>query len=322
MALLKISDLSISFHGDGGKISIIEDVSFDVGAGEVVGLVGESGCGKSVTAMSIMRLLPPGISTIEKGTVELEGRGLLELDEASMCTARGDRMGMVFQEPMTSLNPTYTIGFQLMEALRLHRPLGPAAARETATEMLHLVGVSAPERRLEQYAHELSGGLRQRVMIAMALICRPSLLIADEPTTALDVTVQAQILNLLVDLRSGLGLSYLFISHDLAVIKNICDTIAVMYLGEIVEIGPAERIFSSSKHPYTEALISAIPEPVPGRKRIVLSGDVSSPENPPPGCPFHPRCPRAFEPCSTGTPVRSTTGHGDRAHGVSCHLHA
>ncbi len=315
MALLSIADLSVSFHTEDGAMSIVEDVSFEVGAGEIVGLVGESGCGKSVTAMSIMGLLPSDISRIDKGTIELEGKSLLDLGEAAMCKVRGDRMGMIFQEPMTSLNPTYTIGFQLIEALRLHRSLSSAEARGSVIEMLRLVGVSAPERRVDQYPHELSGGLRQRVMIAMALICRPSLLIADEPTTALDVTVQAQILELLLHLKKELGMAILLITHDLGVVAEFCERVLVMYAGRIIEQTTVEELYARPRHPYTLGLLDAMPRiSSPAGKLPTIPGIVPSPGNRPDGCYFVERCAHSSARCSTKHPPLD----GDPPHQFAC----
>ena len=315
MALLNIVDLSVSFKTEDGPTSIVENVSFKVGAGEIVGLVGESGCGKSVTAMSVMGLLPPGISQIDNGVIELGKKSILHLDEASLCKIRGDRIGMIFQEPMTSLNPTYTIGFQLIEALRLHRPVSRDEARQSAVEMLQLVGVSAPERRVDQYPHELSGGLRQRVMIAMALICRPDLLIADEPTTALDVTVQAQILELLARLKQELGMAILLITHDLGVVAEFCQRVLVMYAGRIIEQAKVEDLFANPRHPYTLGLLQAMPRiSSPSGKLPTIPGIVPSPGNRPAGCYFAERCSRSTARCSNEHPPLD----GDAVHQFAC----
>ncbi|MGI9415412.1 MAG: ABC transporter ATP-binding protein [Hyphomicrobiales bacterium] len=311
MPLLSIKDLSVSFSIESGPVSIVEHVGFDMEAGEVVGLVGESGCGKSVTAMSIMRLLPQGVSRIDGGEVVFEGKGLLDLDEAGMCAIRGDRIGMIFQEPMTSLNPTYTVGFQLTEALHLHRETSRAEARKLAVEMLHLVGVSAPERRMDQYPHELSGGLRQRVMIAMALICRPSLLIADEPTTALDVTIQAQILDLLLRLKQDMGMAILMITHDLGVVAEFCERVMVMYAGRIVEQADVAELFETPRHPYTRGLMDAMPRLNGGKGKLpTIPGMVPSPSERSEGCHFADRCARAAERCRTDhPPLDGPPGH-------------
>ena len=315
MALLNIVDLSVSFKTEDGPTCIVENVSFKVGAGEIVGLVGESGCGKSVTAMSVMGLLPPGISQIDSGVIELGKKSILHLDEAALCKIRGDRIGMIFQEPMTSLNPTYTIGFQLIEALQLHRPVSRDEARQSAVEMLQLVGVSAPERRVDQYPHELSGGLRQRVMIAMALICRPDLLIADEPTTALDVTVQAQILELLARLKQELGMAILLITHDLGVVAEFCQRVLVMYAGRIIEQATVEDLFANPRHPYTLGLLEAMPRiSSPSGKLPTIPGIVPSPGNRPAGCYFAERCSRSTARCSNEHPPLD----GDAVHQFAC----
>ncbi len=317
-ALLEVDNLHKTFAttGRGSGIRAVNGVSFCQQKGETIGIVGESGCGKTTLARLVMRLVEPS-----SGTVRFDGEDLYGLASAAMRQRRRD-MQMIFQDPYASLDARMRVGALVAEPLVIHG-VGDTASRRN--EVLHLMDmVGLPRDAVDRYPHEFSGGQRQRICIARAVALRPKLVVADEPVSALDVSIQSQILNLLMDLRSELGLSYLFISHDLAVIKHICDTIAVMYLGEIVEMGPAETLFAAPRHPYTEALISAIPEPVPGRKskRIVLSGDVPSPENPPTGCPFHPRCPRAFEPCSAQTPVPSVTISDGAEHRVACHLHS
>ena len=313
--LLSVQDLAVGFRTDDGPVRVVEDVSFDLGAGEVLGLVGESGCGKSVTAMSIMRLLPAPPSFVERGRILLEGEDLLALPERRMRAVRGDRIGMIFQEPMTSLNPVYSVGFQLGEALRLHRDVNARDARAQAVEMLALVGVNAPERRLGQYPHELSGGIRQRVMIAMALICRPALLVADEPTTALDVTIQAQILELLARLKQELGMAVLMITHDLGVVAEFCERVLVMYAGRIVEAADVRSLFRSPRHPYTRGLMDSVPRLDAGKGRLeTIPGMVPSPGKRPPGCLFAARCARALDRCHVEQPPLA----GEDGHRYAC----
>jgi peptide/nickel transport system ATP-binding protein len=300
--LLDIDSLSVSFMTDAGPVRVVEDVSFRLETGETVGLVGESGCGKSVTAMAIMGLNPSPPSRVDGGRIVFEGRNLLELG-AAMRDVRGDRIGMIFQEPMTSLNPTFTIGFQIAEVLRVHRGLSRSGARAAAVELLGMVGIGAPERRLGQYPHELSGGLRQRAMIAMAIACRPALLIADEPTTALDVTIQAQILDLVKRLQREIGMSVLLITHDLGVVAEVCERVIVMYAGRIVERASAAALYRRPRHPYTAGLLASSPRL--GDKRAILAtipGMVPSPGQRGPGCYFVARCPRAVDRCRIQTP--------------------
>jgi oligopeptide/dipeptide ABC transporter ATP-binding protein len=300
--LLEIDGLCVSFMTDAGPMRVVEDVSFTLKTGETVGLVGESGCGKSVTAMAIMGLNPSPPSRVDAGRILFEGRDLLELGSA-MRDVRGDRIGMIFQEPMTSLNPTFTIGFQIAEVLRVHRGLSRSRARAVAAELLGMVGIGAPERRLGQYPHELSGGLRQRAMIAMAIACRPALLIADEPTTALDVTIQAQILDLIERLQREIGMSVLLITHDLGVVAEVCERVMVMYAGRIVERAGAATLYRRPRHPYTTGLLASSPRL--GDKRAVLPtipGMVPSPGQRGSGCYFAARCPRAVERCRGETP--------------------
>ncbi|MGH6946950.1 MAG: ABC transporter ATP-binding protein, partial [Kiloniellales bacterium] len=292
-ALLSVERLSVEFMTDEGPLRVVEEVSFAVPRSGTLGLVGESGCGKSVTAMSIMRLLPAPPARVAGGRILLDGEDLLQLGEAEMRGYRGERIGMIFQEPMTSLNPTFTVGFQIAEMLRLHRGQKGKAARAAAIEMLRQVGVGAAERRVDLYPHQLSGGLRQRVMIAIALICRPALLIADEPTTALDVTIQAQILELLRRLQSEFGLSVLLITHDLGVVAELCDVVAVMYAGRIVERADARSLFARPRHPYTQGLLKALPRlGVRGTKLQSIPGTVPPPGRRGRGCAFAARCPR------------------------------
>ena len=293
---------------------VVEDVSFTLDTGETVGLVGESGCGKSVTAMAIMGLNPSPPSRVDAGRIVFEGRDLLELGPA-MHDVRGDRIGMIFQEPMTSLNPTFTVGFQITEVLRIHRGLRKSEARAVALELLGMVGMGAPERRLAQYPHELSGGLRQRVMIAMAIACRPALLIADEPTTALDVTIQAQILDLIKRLQREMGMSVL-ITHDLGIVAEVCERVVVMYAGRIVERASATALYRRPRHPYTAGLLASSPRL--GHRRPVLPtipGMVPSPGQRGAGCYFAARC-RAPRPL----PRRGAAARGIRTGSRGCLL--
>jgi oligopeptide/dipeptide ABC transporter ATP-binding protein len=300
---LAVDRLTVEIKGDDGPVRLVEDVSFDIVPGEVLGLVGESGCGKSVTAMSVMRLMPEPPSRIAEGAIRFGGLDLARASRSQMRALRGKRIGMIFQEPMTSLNPSFTVGWQLGEALRLHTDLKGAALKARMIEALTLVGIGAPERRLAQYPHELSGGLRQRVMIAMALACRPDLLIADEPTTALDVTIQLQILELIARLRRELGMAVLLITHDLGVIANYADRVAVMYAGRIVEQARAADLFRAPRHPYTAGLLAARPRLHGERGPLAaIPGTVPSPRARPAGCSFAARCARALERCRQERP--------------------
>jgi oligopeptide/dipeptide ABC transporter ATP-binding protein len=316
-ALLSVEGLCVEVETGRGPVRLVEDISFQVAPGEVLGLVGESGCGKSVTAMSVLRLMPEPPSRIAAGAIrfanpDLTYLDLARLDRRRMRDVRGSQIGMVFQEPMTSLNPTFSVGWQLAEALRLHTKLRGAALRARLVEALGLVGIGAPERRLAQYPHELSGGLRQRVMIAMALACGPKLLIADEPTTALDVTVQLQILELIDQLRREVGMAVLLITHDLGVISGYADRVAVMYAGRIVETAPAAELFRRPRHPYTGALLAARPRLTGPREVLAaIPGTVPPPHARPAGCPFVTRCPRSGEHCATEMPpFIAVAGHG------------
>ena len=314
-ALLAVEGLSVAFDTEQGERRVVEDASFAVGAGETVGLVGESGCGKSVTAMSIMRLLESPPSRAFAGRIIFEGEDILTLAPEAMRSLRGNRIGMVFQEPMTSLNPVLSIGFHIEEVLRLHRGLSRAEARRQALDMLRHVGVGAPERRLDQYPHQLSGGLRQRVMIAIALICRPQLLIADEPTTALDVTIQAQILDLLRRLKREMGMALLLITHDLGVVAEMCDRVVVMYAGRVVEEARAIDLFRHPRHPYTAGLLAAMPRLVAkGGKLPSIPGTVPPPERRGVGCNFAERCPRVLPRCREERPPFEPVG----SHPAAC----
>jgi oligopeptide/dipeptide ABC transporter ATP-binding protein len=292
--LLEVKKLKTYFNTEDGLVRAVDGVNFEVYPGEVLGLVGESGCGKSVTSLSIMRLIaPPG--KILEGEILLDGKNLLELPENEMIKVRGNRISMIFQQPQTALNPVFKVSDQIAEVLNIHQDFGREAGRARAVELLKMVGIPDAERRAESYPHELSGGMAQRVMIAMALACVPEVLIADEPTTALDVTIQAQILDLMRDLREKMGTSVILITHDLGVVAEIADDVAVMYLGNVVEYADADTIFNNPKHPYTTALLRSIPEIGPTRRRLdPIRGMVPSPFERPSGCPFHTRCDRAM----------------------------
>jgi len=296
--LLEVRDLRTYFHVLDGTVKAVDGVSFTIRRGQTVGLVGESGCGKSVTALSIMRLLDIPPAEIASGAILFEGRDLLALSEEEMRHIRGNEIAMIFQEPMTSLNPVYTVGEQIAEAVMLHQRCSKKEAWDKAIESLEAVGISNPERRAKQYPHELSGGMRQRVMIAMALSCGPKLLIADEPTTALDVTIQAQILELIRDIQDRTGTALLLITHDLGVVAETVEDVLVMYAGRVVETGTVEDVLLAPKHPYTEGLLRSIPSRgMKGQRLNVIKGTVPNPFNMPKGCNFAPRCPYAFEPC-------------------------
>jgi oligopeptide/dipeptide ABC transporter ATP-binding protein len=302
--LLRVRDLVTSFRTDTGRLCAVDHVSFDVPRASTVAVVGESGCGKSVTALSILRLVasPPGL--VEGGKVELEGRDLLALPEREMRAVRGDAVSMIFQEPMTSLNPVYTVGWQIMEPYRLHRKKSRREARARAVELLRLVGISEPETRVDAFPHQLSGGQRQRVMIAMALACEPRLLIADEPTTALDVTIQAQILELLRDLQRRLSMSILLITHDLGVVAENAQQVVVMYAGRVVERAAAGAIFARPMHPYTRGLLESVPRgrPGPTRRLHAIEGMVPDLRRLPFGCRFADRCPMRVARCNEEEP--------------------
>ncbi len=290
--LLDVRNLAIAFQTDSGMIRPVDDVSFNIYPGQTLSLVGESGCGKSISAMSILRLLPSPPATYPSGQILFEDEDLLCADESRMQKIRGSRIAMIFQEPMTSLNPVFTVGEQIIEAITLHQHVNSRQARDIAAQALADVGIADPLRRLADYPHQISGGMRQRVMIAMALSCRPRLLIADEPTTALDVTIQAQILELLRKLQEETNMAILLITHDLGVVAENSDAVAVMYAGKIVEYAPVEEIFDRPQHPYTQGLLASVPKLGQDVERLhTIEGTVPPPSNFPTGCRFHPRCP-------------------------------
>jgi len=309
--LLSVADLGVVFEGDrGSRTEAVSGVSFSLEPGRTLGIVGESGCGKSVTALAIMRLLPK-TGTRVSGSVVYEGRELASLSERQMQDLRGNRLAMIFQEPMTSLNPSFTVGDQIGEALMRHRGLGAKAARAAAVEMLDRVRIPSPRLRVDDYPHKLSGGMRQRVMIAMALACSPALLIADEPTTALDVTIQAQILELLAKLRNETGAAIILITHDMGVVAETCDDVAVMYAGEIVERAPVARLLEAPEHPYTVGLLGSIPQLGAPRQRLAaISGTVPSLAEAFTGCRFAGRCPFADARCHNEAPALAAVGPG------------
>ena len=316
MALLDIRDLRTTFHSAAGDARAVDGVSLQLEHGRTLGVVGESGCGKTMTALSIMRLVPPP-GRIVAGRIELEGRNLLELSEPAMRAVRGAEIAMIFQEPMTSLNPLFTIGDQIAEAIRLHREVGRGAARAQAIEMLRTVEIPEPEQRCAEYPHQLSGGMRQRVMIAMALSCRPRLLIADEPTTALDVTIQAQILDLLADLQRRLGMALLLVTHELGVVAERADEVAIMYAGRVVERGAVADVFRTPLHPYTRGLLRSIPKIGAHRQRRLdaIPGLVPDLARLPSGCRFRDRCELAIAQCALTDP--SLDEHAP-AHWAAC----
>jgi len=321
--LLQVRNLKTYFYTEDGVGKAVNGISFDVGKEQTIGIVGESGCGKSVTALSIMGLVrnPPG--KIVEGEILYHGKkGIVDIARQNptgplMRSLRGNEMAMIFQEPMTSLNPVFTVGDQIVEAVSLHQGLNKNDSRTRAVEMLKAVGIQAPEKRIDSFPHEMSGGMRQRVMIAMALSCNPSLLIADEPTTALDVTIQAQVLDLMADLKTRFRMSLLFITHDLGVVANIADEVIVMYLGKIVEKAPVRKLFEDPRHPYTKGLLDSLPSAKAGaRKRLIpIRGTVPSPFDAVEGCVFRERCPVALPECTAAMPELKEVAPG---HHVAC----
>jgi peptide/nickel transport system ATP-binding protein/oligopeptide transport system ATP-binding protein len=303
MSLLELRGLTTAFQTARGEISAIEDISFELNAGEILGIVGESGSGKSVTALTIMGLLPQPPARVAAGSVRFAGEELTTASPNRMEKIRGAGISMIFQEPMTSLNPVFTIGEQIMETVRAHERMSASAQRERAIEMLDRVGIPSATKRLNDYPHQLSGGQRQRVMIAMSLACRPKLLIADEPTTALDVTIQAQVLDLLMDLRDELGMAIIVITHNMGVIAEVADRVLVMYAGRIVEQSPVAGLFDAPQHPYTRGLLACVPTLEQDRHRLVaIPGALPEPARRPPGCRFAPRCTYRIEACRAAVP--------------------
>ena len=314
--LLEIKNLTSAFLFDGKPVPVIFDVSYELRYGEVLGIVGESGSGKSVTAKNVMRLLPSPPASVLGGEIILDGESILEKSEKEMLKIRGNKVAMIFQEPMTSLNPVYTCGDQIMEAVIHHQHVSRAEAHRRAVEMLDLVGIPSPEARMKSYPHELSGGMRQRVMIAMALCCNPKLLIADEPTTALDPTIQAQIIELLKDIREKVDMSIMYITHDLSVVAEICDRVVVMYAGMVQEIADVHTLFYNPLHPYTLGLMQAMPRLGKKKKRLYnIPGVVPHITQMPEGCHFAPRCPYATDECRAKCPELRDAGEG---HMVRC----
>lgn len=324
--ILEVKNLETSFKVEEGTVIAVAGVSFDVRKGKTLGIVGESGCGKSVTSLSIMRLIPNPPGKITGGEILYKGTDLLKLDAAAMRKIRGNEISMIFQEPMTSLNPVFTIGNQLVEAISLHQDLSSKECRAKAIEMLKLVGIPSPEKRIDDYPHQLSGGMRQRVMIAMALSCNPQVLIADEPTTALDVTIQAQILELLRDLQNRVGMAMILITHDLGVVAEVCDEVIVMYAGKVAEQGSVEEIFKNPKHPYTRGLLNSIPtlkkDPTGKVKKTRLEtipGIVPSLLDLPKGCRFQSRCTYVIDACRQAEPELRVIKNDDRLpHAIRC----
>lgn len=318
--ILEVKDLSVSFNTYAGEVKAVRGVSFELNRGETLAFVGESGCGKTVTAKSILRLLKPPFAVIKEGSkITCDGKDVLSLNKKELCEFRGDEVSMIFQDPMTSLNPTMTVGKQIMESLRIHRHLDKKQAREEAIKMLKMVNIPSPEKRIDSYPHEMSGGMRQRVMIAMALACSPKILIADEPTTALDVTIQAQIMDLMRELKEKMNTAIILVTHDLGVVANFADRIQVMYAGQVVERGTAREIFYDSKHPYTWALLSSVPKLAKESKQelYALKGtppDLILPLN---HCPFASRCEYCMPICKERNPFETTITD---THKVSCWL--
>jgi oligopeptide/dipeptide ABC transporter ATP-binding protein len=320
VSLLAVEGLTIVFKTERGEVPAVEEVSFSLETGEVLGIVGESGSGKSVTALSIMGLLPRPPARVAAGSIRFEGSDVTRLSEREMRRLRGPGIGMIFQEPMTSLNPIFSIGNQLMETLAAHERMSSRGRRERAIALLAKVGIAAPERRLDDYPHQLSGGMRQRVMIAMALACNPKLLIADEPTTALDVTIQAQILELLLSLRDELGMAVIIITHNMGVVAETADRVLVMYAGKIVEEAPVDTLFERPAHPYTRGLLDSIPSLEDERARLVtIPGVLPNPAALPPGCRFAPRCAWRIPECTAAVPPLFAVGTG---HDAACIRHA
>jgi len=314
--LLEVKNLKTYFYTDDGIVKAVDGVNFSVDAGKTMGIVGESGCGKSITAMSILRLIPDPPGKIVDGEVIFNEEDLTKVSDKRIREIRGNDISMIFQEPMTSLNPVFTVGYQIEEVLMLHQKLEEKEAREKAIEMIRLVGIPNPDRIVDEYPHQLSGGMRQRIMIAMALACQPRLLIADEPTTALDVTIQAQILELMNDLKNRLNTSIMLITHDLGVIAEMADHVIVMYSGKVVEDAPIGELFKNPRHPYTVGLMNSIPSLVKEGQRLdTIPGRVPNPLYLPKGCYFHPRCKYAVEECRHVQPELRNIGPG---HKVAC----
>jgi oligopeptide/dipeptide ABC transporter ATP-binding protein len=317
MPLLDVKDLMTHFFTEDGVVQAVDGVSFQIEPGQKMGLVGESGCGKSVTALSVMRLIPDPPGKIVGGQVLFDGEDLVQVPKDRMRAYRGASISMIFQDPMTSLNPVFTVGYQIDEAIQLHQGLEADEARAKTIEMLEIVRIANPERVADTYPHELSGGMRQRCMIGMALSCRPKLLIADEPTTALDVTIEAQILDLINDLNQRLNTALLLITHDMGVIAQMCERVAVMYGGVIVEMADARALFDDPRHPYTQGLLGSIPSIAVGKEDLkIIRGSVPDLINPPEGCRFHPRCDSCKGVCKRERPGLVNTGNG---HLVACH---
>ena len=318
--LLEIKHLTAGFKYDGVWTKVIHDVSYDVRRGEILGVVGESGSGKSVTVKNVLRLLPKETSRVFEGEILYEGRDLLKLKNKEICSIRGNKISMIFQEPMTSLNPVYTCGDQICESIIFHQGLSKAEAQKRAAELLKTVGIPMPELRMKAYPHELSGGMRQRVMIAMALSCDPDILVADEPTTALDPTIQAQILALLRQLQKDMGMSVIYITHDLGVVAEICDRVAVMYAGRVMEVAPVHELFHNPMHPYTCGLMKAMPRlDSPIKERLYsIEGTVPHSTEKIEGCPFHPRCTESTDTCRHDCPEMVKLGDGHLVRCVHC----
>lgn len=317
--LLEIEGLKTYFHTDEGVAKAVDGVSYAIRPGETLGVVGESGSGKSVTALSILQLLPMPPGRFEGGSIRFRGEELIGAEEERLREIRGNDIAMIFQEPMTALNPVFTVGNQIGETVKLHQGLDDEAARARAIEMLTKVGIPAPEKRVDEYPHQLSGGMRQRVMIAMAMACDPALLIADEPTTALDVTIQAQILDLIKELQEEAGMSVLLITHDLGVVAETAHHVAVMYGGRVVEFGRAKEIFEAPQHPYTVGLLQSLPDlAVPGERLVTIPGIVPSATRFPSGCRFRTRCPLATDACAAEVPALVPVEEGAE-HTVACH---
>jgi len=325
MRLIELRDLHTYFYTEDGVVKAVDGVSFAIERERTLGVVGESGCGKSVTALSIMGLIPMPPGKIAGGKIFFHRNShpieltALNPKGREYRSIRGKEIAMIFQEPMTSLNPVFTIGYQIMEAIRLHQKAGKKEARTKAIEMLKQVGIPLPEQRVDEYPHQLSGGMRQRAMIAMALSCNPALLIADEPTTALDVTIQAQVLDLMRDIQQKFRTSIMFITHNLGVVAEMCQDVVVMYLGKVVEQAPVRPLYHDPKHPYTQGLLHSIPSLASRKKRLEpITGVVPDPLDAPPGCPFNPRCPHVMEPCTRAMPP---LGEIAPHHQVACWLY-